>query len=48
VSGGLAHLLVLRSRARLGNEAAARALQEAVDALHMPGLALSVGVPSRG
>jgi len=48
VSGGLAHVLVLRARARLGNEAAARALQEAVDALHMPGLALSVGVPSRG
>ena len=43
VTGGLAHLLVLRSRARLGNEAAARALQEAVDALHMPGLALPVG-----
>jgi tetratricopeptide (TPR) repeat protein len=46
VSGGLAHLLVLRSRARLGSDAAARALQEAVDALHMPGLALPVGVTS--
>ena len=46
VSGGLAHVLVLRARARLGNDAAARALQEAVDALHMPGLALPVGVMS--
>jgi class 3 adenylate cyclase/tetratricopeptide (TPR) repeat protein len=46
VSGGLAHVLVLRVRARLGNEAASRALAEAVDALHMPGLALPVGVMS--
>jgi tetratricopeptide (TPR) repeat protein len=46
VSGGLAHLLVLRARARLGNDAAARALTEAVDALHMPGLALPVGAMS--
>ena len=46
VSGGLAHVLVLRVRARLGNEAASRELAEAVDALHMPGLALPVGVMS--
>ena len=44
VTGGLAHLLVLRARAQLGDEAAARALHDGVAALRMPGL--GHGVPA--
>jgi hypothetical protein len=44
VTGGLAHLLVLRSRALLGEEEAGRELRDAVTALRMPGLALGAPV----
>jgi class 3 adenylate cyclase len=44
VTGGLAHVLALRARARLGDEDAAAGLEAAVTALHMPGLALAAGV----
>jgi hypothetical protein len=44
VSGGLAHLLVVRCRALLGDEEARRELQAAIVALRMPGLAL--GAPA--
>jgi class 3 adenylate cyclase len=43
VTGGIAHLLVLRARARLGDAAAARTLSDLVESLHMPGLALETG-----
>jgi class 3 adenylate cyclase/tetratricopeptide (TPR) repeat protein len=41
VTGGLAHLLVLRARALLGDAAAGRDLHDTAAALRMPGLALS-------